>query len=739
MRSTLRRVSSFRSERHRPRSVASVRPIARLVAVVLLVVALAGTTSSPAPRPPRSGATDTGLPAPEGSLDLGIAARISTDEVATAADQLSHPVETAESTEPPAAKPAAPDEQAAAAPTDHHLPVSATAPADWPEPDGSDRIIVGFDLSTTRAERAAAARRAGGELVADNGSISFSAVTVPAGRRRAVEAALASSDRVRSVEPERTRQAFLIPDDPRWSEQEAAMSAAGFPAAWDVTAGSSSVVVAVVDTGVSALSDLAPNLVDGYDAIDGTSTSDPHGHGTAVASVLAARGDNGMGLAGGTWVSKIMPVRVLDASGSGQDFDIAKGITWAADRGADVINMSLGATSASAVLNTALEHASAKGAILVAASGNNPPGGADPEARAIYPAAHPYVIGVGAIDNDADLAHFSITGDFVDIVAPGIAVPVLGPRGPRSSGTSFAAPLAAAAAALVLAQHPSWDAGRVTQRMLDTAADIGPIGRDHFTGVGRLDAGAALGQPPTSVPEPDADLNGSNDLPADAGAQPYATARLETEGDLDWYRIDTPGVRRLDPVTVAPAGTEKSGGARLLQLQVRIYSPNLELILERVATEPDEEVTITSININPGSYIQVRNHWFTKSPGTYTVSVALSDAAGGATPPGDSAAFVWSTLPRPGSTDANGAAFSVTFARALDSSTVSPATIYIRTRSGRALRTSALTYDRDTHTAALKLPYPLPSGTTAMIMVLGLRDGGGRLMSEPAAIPFRVE
>ncbi|MFA5866608.1 MAG: S8 family peptidase [Actinomycetota bacterium] len=264
--------------------------------------------------------------------------------------------------------------------------------------------------------------------------------------------------------------------------------------AWDIQRGSSGVVIAIVDTGVSLTHpDFAGKLVAGYDFVAGDpDPTDENGHGTHVAGIAAANTNNGIGVAGMSWYSRIMPMRVLDASGNGYDSDIANGITWAADHGAKVINMSLGGPSSyPQTLQNAVNYAYARGVTIVAASGNNPTG------EITYPAACSNVIGVAATDSTDNRASFSNYGSFVDVAAPGVSIAsTYWSAGANTygtgSGTSMASPHVAGLASLVLAQYPSATLDQVEAAIETTAVDLGTPGPDNYYGYGRIDSYAAL-------------------------------------------------------------------------------------------------------------------------------------------------------------------------------------------------------------------------------------------------------
>ena len=272
------------------------------------------------------------------------------------------------------------------------------------------------------------------------------------------------------------------------------------------------VLVAVIDTGVRAgHPDLRGRVVKGKDFVrPGTSAQDENGHGTHVAGVIAAVANNKRGIAGLAHSARILPVRVLDATGEGSSDDVAKGIIWAVDAGADVINLSLGSSRADTAQEEAIAYAVSKNVVVVAAAGNEgcrrgggllggsllDLGGPDGS----FPAEYPRVLGVGAINPDGTMADYSNCGSYVDVVAPGTNIistvssrpdPSLGCQGASGycylSGTSMATSYVSAAAALKIQQlGKGWKQIRVRGLIQDTASDIGASGRDDLSGHGIL-------------------------------------------------------------------------------------------------------------------------------------------------------------------------------------------------------------------------------------------------------------
>jgi len=390
-------------------------------------------------------------------------------------------------------------------------------------------------VDTTGATPAEAAE-ATAELVSDAGVAAHevSLVTVeetPAGPEITAtsvasidEAAAVASDAavdgdLVAVEIDAPVQALGATPDPRRAEQWA-LDKTSFESAWTTETGTGQ-VVAVVDTGVRANhADLSGRVLSGWEFLhsrDGTAfsraggTTDGNGHGTHVAGIVAAVAGNGVGVSGAAPGVQILPVTVLCANGSGSDSDVANGITWAADHGADVINLSLGSTSSSSAMRTAVQYARSLGVVVVAASGNGGPQGA-----ANYPGAISEVIAVGATTNTTanTLATYSTSGAYVDLAAPGGAGGRTGSSATEIlstwndggyhaiSGTSMATPHVAAAAALVRVAHPTFTPTEVCTQLVRTADDLGTAGFDTSYGYGLVDPAGAVGATVATGPGP---------------------------------------------------------------------------------------------------------------------------------------------------------------------------------------------------------------------------------------------
>lgn len=281
-----------------------------------------------------------------------------------------------------------------------------------------------------------------------------------------------------------------VPNDVLYPDHQWNLPMIEAESGWNRTKGNDDVTIAVLDTGVDLdHPDLALRLTDGYHALsEGDRPQDDNGHGTHVAGIIASHTNNREGIAGITWFGQIMPIKVMGAEGSGASFDIAKGIMWAADRGADVINLSLGNYEPSAVLEEAIQYAYSKNAVIIAAAGN------DNTDQPSYPAAYPEVLGISAVDSAGERAEFSNYGDYVDVTAPGVEIASTYPgrQYAELSGTSMAAPHVAALAALVRSLHPDLTNEAVTDIIKRTAVDLGEPGVDIFYGNGLIDINSAL-------------------------------------------------------------------------------------------------------------------------------------------------------------------------------------------------------------------------------------------------------
>ena len=270
---------------------------------------------------------------------------------------------------------------------------------------------------------------------------------------------------------------------------------------WDWTRGSDSVIIAVIDSGVALdHEDLHSKIVPGYDFVnDDNDPYDDHGHGTSAASIAAAETNNGLGIAGVGWHAGIMPVKVMDQDGFGSYLAISYGMRYSVDNGARVLNLSIGGRSPSFILEDASAYCHSQGAVIVVAAGNT-------GSAVLYPAAYDdYCLAVAATDANDERPNWSNYGPQVDVAAPGYFVwgADYSPNDPDNlnsyhwkSGTSFATPHVAGAAALVMAYKPFLTNNQIMALIKYTADDVNASthpGVDDFLGYGRINLKTLLG------------------------------------------------------------------------------------------------------------------------------------------------------------------------------------------------------------------------------------------------------
>jgi subtilisin family serine protease len=257
------------------------------------------------------------------------------------------------------------------------------------------------------------------------------------------------------------------PDDPAWPDQLGPRQI-GLPQIWETTTGDPKVVIATVDTGANVSPDLEGAFVPGYDFVDNDyEPQDTHGHGSRVASVIAARGNNQIGMAGHCWGCRVMPIRV-SSNGSASPARIATGIRYAVDQGARIINVSLShAGSPDGAEAAAVKYAIDHDVIVVASAGN---AGTD---ALQYPGAYPGVLAVGATDDLDALYFWSSFGAWVSLTAPGCQMveDVTTPPG-TICGTSFTPAVVAAVAGLILSRNPSLTGSQVVTALRVTARPV---------------------------------------------------------------------------------------------------------------------------------------------------------------------------------------------------------------------------------------------------------------------------
>lgn len=291
-----------------------------------------------------------------------------------------------------------------------------------------------------------------------------------------------------------------IPNDSYYSSQWH-LPKISSPGGWDINTGYGGVPIAIIDSGVDpAHQDLSAKLLPGYNYLDNTTnTADVLGHGTSVAGSAAALSNNVTGIAGVAWNNPIMPLVVLDSTNYASYSNIAKAITYAADHGVRVMNISIGGTSSSSTLQNAVNYAWNKGAVIFAAAANNSTN------TPYYPAACNNVVAVSATTSSDTLASFSNYGDWIDISAPGASIYTTANGGGyrSASGTSFSSPISAGLAALIISANSSLTNSQVVDIIEKNADDLGNTGFDVYFGYGRINVYKSLMAATGVTPQPD--------------------------------------------------------------------------------------------------------------------------------------------------------------------------------------------------------------------------------------------
>ena len=325
------------------------------------------------------------------------------------------------------------------------------------------------------------------EIVNELTDLSITVVRVTDSELTEAARALADTGLFESIHKNYIYQVQRVPNDPRFSQQDH-LSRAGLPTAWDVTTGSDSVVVGVVDSGIdSDHLDLRDKIIDGYNIVDDNANiEDSLGHGTQTAGVAAASSNDGLGIAGVAWDCPVVVARVTDDDGSATSRNIAGGILWAASRNARVINVSFAPLWSNSIVEAAAKRVYGYGSLVVISSGN---GGQERNAE-----GYDEALFVSATDSEGEVTSFSDHGEFVDLAAPGEGMVTTAMSGGYEvvSGTSFAAPMVSGAVALLWSVNPELRPASVRSALLAATIDGGETGEDLLFGRGALAADAAM-------------------------------------------------------------------------------------------------------------------------------------------------------------------------------------------------------------------------------------------------------
>jgi hypothetical protein len=405
---------------------------------------------------------------------------------------------------------------------------------------------------------------------------------------------------------------------PNWG-----MQTSNVDAVWASETGESSVVIAVIDTGVTEVTDLQGRLTAGYDFVnDDADPVDDEGHGTQSAMVAAAAGNNNHGAAGACWGCRIMPVKVLGADGSGSYGDVAAGIVWAADNGADIINLSLGGPSPSATLTAAVNYARDHGVLVIAAAGND---GVD---QVSYPGATPGVLGVAANNSSGyrySWSNFS-TAD-ADIAAPGCLIA----QNPLDNGwywfcgTSAASPLVAGAAGLLLSQAP-WSTATDLERALRVGATHLPW-VSRYTADGTLDAEVSrLALTTVDTAPPTITLTST---PPGAYVKGAVTVTVSIGDNRGVRRVEALSGTKVLAAVSLPAGATRLGPTATLTIDSHLISNGLLTLRAVDLAGNAAETTVQTVSDNSAPSLTITTPASRVLRGSETLSVTTADSGSG--------------------------------------------------------------------------------------------------------------
>ena len=381
---------------------------------------------------------------------------------------------------------------------------------------GTQRIVrLAPGTSTSRAENAIRAK--GGRIVGRNTAMGLLQVEFDEGDDPV--SLLADVAGVADSAPNLIFQQTDLPNDPVFTDadpdNDSHLQAVLAPEGWTIagTGPPGDPVIAILDSGVNAdHEELSGRVLPGYNFVDDNEeTSDNSGHGTSVAGLAAAAGNNAIGTAGLCWNCRILPVKVLSDTGHTSVYTVITGIIYAADNGADVINISLSGPTDHGFweqeFTRAVNYARAQGALVVGSAGND-----NADASEFLPAAVASVFTVAAVNADNQRAPFSNFGASVDAAAPGVQLYTTGAQGYTwFSGTSAAAPMASGLAGLLKAQNPDWTPGMLEQALAGGAL---ALSTDQPLGAGLIQAPAALEYDPT---DPGGGQTGGGTTPGTGG------------------------------------------------------------------------------------------------------------------------------------------------------------------------------------------------------------------------------
>lgn len=466
-------------------------------------------------------------------------------------------------------------------------------------------LLIRFKDGVSKENQDKALQEGNAKIKDEISQLRIKRISVPEQTQDKVREALSHNPNVEFVENNALAEAAVLPNDPSYGSQWhfAKISA---PQGWDVSTGDAAVPVTICDTGVDLTHpDLAGKLLPGYNFYDNnTNNADVQGHGTAVAGSAAAISNNGSGVAGVAWTNPIIPVRIADPTAWATYSAMAQCVTYGVDHGSRVINISYGGTSSSTTLQSAVDYAWSKNALVFASAGNSA------NNTPMYPAATNKVIGVTATNSSDNKASFSSFGTWVDIAAPGENIYTTSRGGGYGghSGTSFASPITAGLAALVMSVNPKLSNQEAYDLLISNSDDLGAVGFDEYFGYGRINVARILTAAKNYVPQADSTTpNVAITVPTANATVSALTAVTATASDnvgvtkTELYKDGTLfATDTVSPYTFSWDTTKDANGAH--SLQVKAYdaagnvgsSTNVSVTANNIADIVAPAVTVTS-------------------------------------------------------------------------------------------------------------------------------------------------
>ena len=369
------------------------------------------------------------------------------------------------------------------------------APGEQLRPKGAvggrlpDELLVQVKPGVTESRARGILNEFGAQVSDEIPQLRVKRIKVPPHALERILESLNAHEHMSFAEPNFLAEPMSIPNDYYYNSQWH-LPKISAPEGWDLTTGAADIPIAILDTGVDPNHpDLQAKLLPGYNFYDrNTDTSDVRGHGTAVAGAAAAISNNGRGVAGVAWRNPVLPLRISAPDGYATYSAMASAITYAADHGAKVINLSYGGENYSSTLQSAVDYAWSKGAVVVASAANYSTD------TPYYPAACNHVVAVSATNTSDQLTSFSNYGNWVDVAAPGVSIYTTSRGGGYGaySGTSFSSPVTAGLLALIFSANPSLTNQDVLDILTQNTDDLGAPGFDSTFAHGRINVSKSL-------------------------------------------------------------------------------------------------------------------------------------------------------------------------------------------------------------------------------------------------------